>query len=143
MEENRPLNLNDEEVRSIKTQYNKAKNILENVTSLQSKIESAELFIGSKREEIEKASINAKEFLGTIDNAKTVSATLVSEIKSNLEKVQSGILQIDEGTKRYAEIQGKIQGQESAIDTLVATANGLKNDVEKAKQTAGKRLAEG
>ncbi len=142
MEEDRPLNLTDEEVRSIKTQYNKAKNILENVISLQSKIESAELFIGTKREEIDKHSISAKEFLGTIDNAKTLSANLVSEIKSNLEKVQNGILQIDEGTKKYAEIQGKIQGQESAIDTLVAAANGLKDDVEQAKLTAIKRLAE-
>lgn len=142
MEESRPINLTDEEVRFIKTQYNKAKSILENVNALQSKVEAAELFIGTKREEIEKSSVSAKELLGTIDNAKTTSANLVSEIKTNLEKVQSSILQMDEGAKKYAEIQGKIQGQQSAIDTLVDTANGLKNDVEQAKLTAVKRLGE-
>lgn len=129
-----------EELRALKTQYNKAKDILEKVATLQVRFEAAEATLAPKQIEIEKISNDARERLGTIENAKNDSATFVAEIKSNLEKVQSSISQIDDGLRKFENIKGKIEGREGEIELLVQTANGLRADIEAAKTTASQRL---
>jgi len=81
------------------------------------------------------------ERLGTVENAKNDSATFVAEIKSNLEKTQTSISQIDEGLRKFENIKGKIEGKDGEIEVLVQTANNLRTDIETAKTTATQRLA--
>ena len=76
------------------------------------------------------------ERLGTVENAKNDSATFVAEIKSNLEKTQTSISQIDEGLRKFENIKGKIEGKDGEIEVLVQTANNLRTDIETAKTTA-------
>lgn len=59
-----------------------------------------------------KKSQTMPQTFGTIENAKNDSATFVAEIKSNLEKAQSSITQIDEGLRKFENIKGKIEGRE-------------------------------
>ncbi len=139
-DENDNLNLSPEELRNIKSQYNKAKDILEKVSALQIKFEATQATLVPKQNEIEKISNDARERLGTIENAKNDSATFVAEIKSNLEKAQSGITQIDEGLRKFENIKGKIEGREGEIESLVQTANNLRTDIETAKTTATQQL---
>jgi len=140
-DENNNLDLSPEELRNIKSQYNKAKDILEKVSALQVRFESTQATLAPKQSEIEKISNDARERLGTIENAKNDSATFVAEIKSNLEKTQSSISQIDEGLRKFENIKGKIEGREGEIEALVQTANNLRTDIETAKTTATQRLA--
>lgn len=130
-----------EELRNIKSQYNKVKDILEKISALQVKFEAAQATLVPKQNEIEKISNDARERLGTIENAKNDSATFVAEIKSNLEKAQSSISQIDEGLRKFENTKGKIEGREGEIESLVQTANNLRTDIENAKTTATQRLA--
>lgn len=139
---NQNLDLSPEELRNIKSQYNKAKDILEKISALQTKFESAQASLVVSQTEIEKISNNARERFGTIENAKNDSATFIAEIKSNLEKTQTSITQIDEGLRKFENIKGKIEGRDGEIDVLVSTANGLKTDIESAKTTAQQRLAD-
>src|SRR3990172_7968036 len=141
-EENNDLNLSPEELRNIKSQYNKAKEILEKISALQVKSESTQATFVASQTEIEKISNDARERFGTIENAKNDSATFIAEIKSNLEKTQTSITQIDEGLRKFENIKGKIEGRDGEIETLVSTANGLKNDIEAAKTTAQQRLSD-
>lgn len=141
-EENNNFNLSPEELRIIKSQYNKAKDILEKISALQVKFESAQATLGASQTEIEKISNNVRERFGTIENAKNDSATFIAEIKSNLEKTQTSIAQIDEGLRKFENIKGKIESRDGEIDVLVSTANGLKNDIEGAKITAQQKLSE-
>ena len=99
-EENNDLNLSPEELRNIKSQYNKAKEILEKISALQVKSESTQATFVASQTEIEKISNDARERFGTIENAKNDSATFIAEIKSNLEKTQTSITQIDEGLRK-------------------------------------------
>jgi len=140
-DENENLNLNSEELRNIKSQYNKAKDILEKISALQVKFEATQATLTPKQNEIEKISNDARERFGTIENAKNDSATFVAEIKSNLEKAQSSITQIDEGLRKFENIKGKIEGREGEIESLVQTVNNLRTDIENAKTTATQRLA--
>lgn len=142
MPENNELNLSPEEIRLIKSQYNKAKHILENVLALEMEFNSAQVALNAQQVNLEKVSNDSRERFTTIDNAKNDSATLLSEIKSNLEKTQSSISQIDEGLLRFENIKGKIEGRDGEIDLLVQTANALKNDIENLKTSAQQRLAE-
>ncbi|MBI2054866.1 MAG: hypothetical protein HYT39_02075 [Candidatus Sungbacteria bacterium] len=130
-----------EELRTLKTQYNKAKDILEKVSALQVKFEATQATLVPKQVEIEKISNDARERLGTIENAKNDSATFVAEIKSNLEKTQTSISQIDEGLRKFENIKGKIEGKDGEIEVLVQTANNLRTDIETAKTAATQRLA--
>lgn len=139
-DENDNLNLSSEELRDIKSQYNKAKDILEKISALQIKFEATQATLVPKQNEIEKISNDARERLGTIENAKNDSATFVAEIKSNLEKAQSSITQIDEGLRKFENIKGKIEGREGEIESLVQTANNLRTDIETAKTTATQQL---
>ena len=141
-EENNDLNLSPEELRNIKSQYNKAKEILEKISALQVKSESTQATFVASQTEIEKITNDARERFGTIENAKNDSATFIAEIKSNLEKTQTSITQIDEGLRKFENIKGKIEGRDGEIETLVSTANGLKNDIEAAKTTAQQRLSD-
>ena len=141
-EENNDLNLSLEELRNLKSQYNKAKDLLEKISALHTKFESAQAALGANQNEIEKISNDARERFGTIENAKNDSATFIAEIKSNLEKTQSSISLIDEGLRKFENIKGKIEGREGEVETLVSTANGLKNDIETAKITAQQRLSD-
>ena len=140
-DENNNIDLSPDELRSIKSQYNKAKDILEKVSALQVKFEATQATLAPKQIEIEKISNDARERLGTIENAKNDSATFVAEIKSNLEKTQTSISQIDEGLRKFENIKGKIEGKEGEIEALVQTANNLRTDIETAKTTATQRLA--
>lgn len=140
-DENDNPNLSPEELRNIKSQYNKAKDILEKISALQIKFEATQATLVPKQNEIEKISNDARERLGTIENAKNDSATFVVEIKSNLEKAQSSITQIDEGLRKFENIKGKIEGREGEIKSLVQTANNLRTDIETAKTTATQQLS--
>lgn len=140
-EENNDLDLSPEELRNIKSQYNKAKDILEKISALQVKFEATQATLTPKQNEIEKISNDARERLGTIENAKNDSATFIAEIKSNLEKAQSSISQIDEGLRKFENIKGKIEGREGEIESLVQTVNNLRTDIENSKTTATQRLA--
>lgn len=139
-DENDSLNLSSEELRNIKSQYNKAKDVLEKISALQVKFEATQATLVPKQNEIEKISNDARERFGTIENAKNDSATFVVEIKSNLEKAQSSITQIDEGLRKFENIKGKIEGREGEIESLVQTANNLRTDIETAKTTATQQL---
>ena len=139
-DENDNPNLSPEELRNIKSQYNKAKDILEKISALQVKFEATQATLVPKQNEIEKISNDARERLGTIENAKNDSATFVVEIKSSLEKAQSSITQIDEGLRKFENIKGKIEGREGEIESLVQTANNLRTDIETAKTTATQQL---
>lgn len=141
-EENNDLILSPEDLRSIKSQYNKAKDVLEKIFALHAKFESAQALLVASQTEIEKISNDARERFGTIDNAKNDSATFIAEIKSNLEKTQTSITQIDEGLRKFENIKGKIEGRDGEIETLVSTANGLKNDITASKTVAQQRLSE-
>src|SRR3989338_8942477 len=140
-DENNNLDLSPDELRSIKSQYNKAKDILEKVSALQVKFEATQAILAPKQSEIEKISNDARERLGTIENAKNDSATFVAEIKSNLEKTQTSISQIDEGLRKFENIKGKIEGKEGEVESLMQTVNGLRTDIENSKTTATQRLA--
>ncbi len=139
-EENNDLTLSPEELRNLKSQYNKTKDLLEKISALHVKFESAQAALGVSQNEIEKVSNDVRERFSTIENAKNDSATFIAEIKSNLEKTQSSISSIDEGLRKFENIKGKIEGREGEIEVLVSTANGLKNDIEAAKATAQQRL---
>lgn len=130
-----------DELRALKTQYNRAKDILDKISALQVKFEATQATLLPKQNEIEKISNDARERFGTIENAKNDSATFITEIKSSLEKAQSSISQIDEGLRKFENIKGKIEGREGEIESLVQTANSLRTDIENTKTIATQRLA--
>ncbi len=139
-EETENPNFSPEEWREMKSRYNKAKELLQNVADLHTNFESAEANLKSTQTEVEKVSNEAREKLTTIESAKNDSATFLAEIKGNLEKVQSSIDLLNDGLTRFGEIKGKIEGRDGEIENLVSTANGLKADIEKAKSDALQRL---
>jgi predicted nucleic acid-binding Zn-ribbon protein len=134
--------LGPEEVREIKTQYNRAKDVLAKINDLYVAFELAQTKFNLKKDEIEKISNDARERFGTIENAKNEAAVLVADIKSNLEKVQVSISVIDDGLRKFENIRGKIEGKDGEIENLVSATNGLRTDIENAKATALNHLKE-
>lgn len=139
-EEDQNTNFNPAEWNDIKSRYNKAKSVLQNIADLHVKFESAQVSLKATQTEVERISNDSRERFTTIENAKNDSATFLAEIKGNLEKVQSSIVSFNEGMTRFEGIKGKIEGKEGEIETLVSTANSLKADIEKQKAEAQKHL---
>jgi hypothetical protein len=142
MEENLEKALSDVELRHIKSQYNKAKDILEKVHALSLKYDATATLLKGREDEIERVSTDARERLNTIENAKNESATHLVEIKNSVEKVQTDIVALDESLLRFENIKGKIESKDGEIENLVITANGLRQDIENAKVTALERLTD-
>lgn len=133
-------NFSPEQWREMKSQYNKAKDLLQKVADLHVKFETAQVNLKSTQTEVEKISTEAKEKFTTIENARNDSTNFVAEIKGHLEKVQSGIVLLNEGLTKFEGIKGKIEGKEGEIENLVSTANSLRADIEKQKINAQKHL---
>ncbi len=142
MDENNPINLSTEELRELKTQYNRAKEVLEKINSLTVRYDAAFRALDTRKIDVEKFSDDILEKAKLVETSKDESLKLVTEVKSNLEKIQSGILQIEEATIKFEGIKGRIQGKEGEMDALLSAAKGLRDDVEKTKTTAQQRLAE-
>ncbi|MES2224907.1 MAG: hypothetical protein V4478_02875 [Patescibacteria group bacterium] len=140
-DENTPI-LTPDELREIKTNYNKAKDVLEKISGLTLKYNTAFSVLESYNTSSEKAATDIQERFNTIETMKNDSTAFFLEIKGNLEKTQTSIDQIAEGLQRFENIKGKVEGREGEIDTLIATANSLKNDIETAKASAVQRLAD-
>ena len=141
-EEKKELILTDEELRNIKTQYNKAKDLLDKISYLNIRYDAAFKAFETRNVDVEKISTDARDRFLAIENAKNESSTFLSEIKANLEKTQTSIQQINDGLQKFENIKGKIEGKDGEIENLVATANSLKTDIENAKATAQQRLIE-
>lgn len=141
-EEKKELILTDEELKNIKTQYNKAKDLLDKINSLNIRYDAAFKAFETRNVDVEKISTDARDRFLAIENAKNESSTFLSEIKANLEKTQTSIQQINDGLQKFENIKGKIEGKDGEIENLVATANSLKTDIENAKATAQQRLTE-
>lgn len=133
---------NQDELRSLKTQYNRAKEIIEKANGLLISVDSLQSSINARKEEFEKSSIDAREKLSSIENAKKETIDKAIEAKSNLEKIQSSIASLEEGMRKFENIKGKIEGRESEIDSLMSTADSLKEDIVKSKTSALQRLSE-
>lgn len=142
MEENNIKDLTDEEIRNIKTQYNKAKDILEKINALSLRYDVVFKSFETRNQDAEKISNDTKERFTTIENLKTEAFSSASEIKSSLEKTQISIEQINDGLQKFENIKGKIESRNGEIDNLVATANSLKSDIENVKTTAQSKLTE-
>jgi predicted nucleic acid-binding Zn-ribbon protein len=142
MEENNIKDLTDEEIRNIKTQYNKAKDILEKINTLSLRYDVAFKSLDTRNQDLERISVDSKERFTTIENLKTEAFSSASEIKSSLEKTQISIDQINDGLQKFENIKGKIESRNGEIDNLVVTANSLKSDIENVKTTAQAKLTE-
>ena len=142
MEETNLPKFTAEELRDLKTQYNKAKDLLEKITSLHLRYDSAIKSFETRYVDVDKVVADVKERYTTVENLKNDSVTFLGELKSNLEKVQTSITQVEEGYAKFQNIYGKIEGKEGEIEALTSSATGLKNDIETSKATAQQRLSE-
>lgn len=135
-------NFSDEQLRELKTQYNRAKELLEKITALHIKYDAAINSFETRSVDVDRAVTDVREKATSVENLRADSINIVNEIKSNLEKVQSSISQVEEGYAKFQNILGKVEGKEGEIEGLTSTATGLKNDIEASKATAQQRLQE-
>ena len=135
-------NLTGEEIRDIKSQYNRAKNILEKVENFYSRFEQLKIKIEDGNNEIDNKLLEIREKNNSIEILKNESAERVVEIKSSLEKINISIVQMNESLQKFENIKGKIESKDNEIDNLVSTANSLKIDIEKAKGDAQNYLTQ-
>lgn len=133
--------ISHEELRDIKSRYNKAKGLLENIESLDSRFQAAAKKLDDHKSEIKNISEQAQTLLSGIEGTKGASDTYLGEIKKGLEKTQADIQLIEDGLRKFENIKGKIESKDGEIEVLTSTANSLKVDIEKAKETAQKQLA--
>ncbi len=135
-------NLNPEELRELKTQYNKAKDILEKINSLSIRYDAAYKAFETRSIDVEKVATDVREKAVLIENSKDESAKLVTEIKGNLENIQLSISQIEAAAIKFEGIKGRIEGKEPEMDALLLTAKGLRDDINKAKNSAQQKLTD-
>jgi predicted nucleic acid-binding Zn-ribbon protein len=142
MEEDLTKAFSDEELRNIKSQYNKAKDVLEKINSLSIRYDASFKAFETRNIDVEKVASDVREKAVSVENSKNESANFVAEIKGNLEKIQSSISQIEEAAIKFEGIKGRIEGKEGEMDALLSAAKGLKDDIEQAKTTAQQRLTD-
>jgi chromosome segregation ATPase len=130
------------EMRSLKTKYNKAKDLLDKIAALQLRFEPLLAAFNTTKNEVDKSANDAREKLSTIENLRNDASSFVAEIKSSLEKTQSSIETVDEGLRRFENISGKVEGSVGEIEANVSAVSGLKADIELAKTTAQQKLVD-
>lgn len=135
-------NLSAEELRSLKTQYNKAKEVLEKINALTIRYDAAYRAYETRNIDVEKISNEAREKSLAIEKSKVESENFIKEIRENLEKIELSIKQIEEASVEFEGIKGRIGGKEGEMDTLLSVAKSIKDDIEKSKVAAEKKLEE-
>ncbi|MEK7091562.1 MAG: hypothetical protein AAB900_01100 [Patescibacteria group bacterium] len=140
MEEKDIQNLSPEEIRELKTQYNKAKDILEKVNALSIRYDAAFKAFETRNIDLEKVSGDIRDKSVLIENSRNQASDLVVKIKDDLEKIQASITKIDAASVEFEGVKGRIAGKDGVMDAILSASKGLKDDIEKAKTTAQQRL---
>jgi hypothetical protein len=142
MDEKDLPNLSPEEIRDLKTQYNKAKDILEKINALSIRYDAAFKAFETRNIDTEKVANDIREKAVTVESVRDEATKLLTGIKIDLEGIQATIDKIDKSSVEFEGVKGRIAGKEGEMDALLSAAKGLRDDVEKAKITAQQRLTE-
>lgn len=134
--------MEDEEIREIKTKYNKAKDLLENISSLNLRYDAAFKAFETRNLDVEKVAGEVREKSLAVENIRNESVVLLTEIKNNLEKIQTTITQLEEAAIKFEGTKGRVEGKEGEIETLLISAKGLKDDIENTKSSAQQTLSD-
>ncbi|MBU6231841.1 hypothetical protein KGP36_04185 [Patescibacteria group bacterium] len=142
MSDDKTENINPDELRELKTQYNKAKDLLEKISAIRVRYDEAFKALEDRKTDVSKISDDARERFSSIENIKNESAKYLSDIKSNLEKIQLDLDKIADALQKIENTKGKIEGRGGEVEALVSTVTALKGDIEKIKDSAQKRLGD-
>ncbi len=124
----------------IKSEYNQAKKILDNIKDFSDDFERLKIQLRDENDGVNTNFNILKLRRDEINNIKELSQNTLNEIGNNLEKVKTNIESMQAAYNVFSEIKGKITGRNDEIDGLLNTTKSLKDDVERIKTEAQQTL---
>lgn len=129
-----------EELKKIRSDYNRAKRLLQNIEEYGERFEKIRTLLDDENDGLDANLEWAKGKSAEMTDLKESADQYLTEIKDRLEKVKGQINSMQTAYEEFSEVKGRIDGKSGEIQTLLTTAQSLKTDIDQTKTEAQQTL---
>lgn len=130
------LQLLQQALQQTKDEYQKAKNTLDKITSLEPRYSESVTFIDSAVAKLKALQQEAEQNGSNIQSTNESIKTIRAEIGGYLESASTSIKSLQSLSETASELKGKIEGRSSEIDILLKSSHTFSDDIEKIKNAS-------
>lgn len=128
------------ELESIRTEYTRAKRLLQNIQEFGDRFEQLKTSLEDENNGVDANTQWIRDRVKEIEASKESAQTFLAEISANLQKVKENVGSMQVAYAEFTEIKGKSRGVNGEIDSLVNSARSLQKDIERIKTESQQTL---
>lgn len=129
-----------EQLKIAKSEYTKAKKILDNIESLEIRFQKASVLIESTQSKLEQNQTESEQSAQKSKDMFEEIKTIRTDISGYLDAAKNTIDELQQLKEKASELKGTLTGQEGEISTILKNSRTFASDIDRLKATAQSSL---